>query len=110
MVATRFKSQSFEVHTESHGPAMLVVAQTFYPPWRASIDGRPARLWRANYAFQALEVPAGAHIVRIAYQDRVFLAGVGCSGLGILICCGFWVRAAKRLRAPSPIRAPAYGN
>jgi len=32
-------------------------------------------LWRANHAFQALEVPAGRHEVKLVYHDTRFLLG-----------------------------------
>ena len=43
-------------------PSLVVAAQTFYPCWKASVDGQPARLWRANYAFQAVQVPDFAEL------------------------------------------------
>ena len=73
---TRFSAQEIAAQIEADRPAMLVAAQTFYHPWRAYVDGRPTPLWRANYAFQALEVPAGSHQVKLIYQDRRFHLGV----------------------------------
>jgi len=68
------------VDAEMSGPNMLVVAQTFYHPWRAAIDGNRAILWRANYAFQAIEVPAGRHRVELVYRDGSFRWGTAISG------------------------------
>jgi hypothetical protein len=42
------------------------------------------KIWRANYAFQALEVPAGSHQVKLVYEDKRLLAGALLSGLGLL--------------------------
>jgi len=67
-------------------PAAVVVSQTFYHPWRASVDGASAMLWRANHAFQALAVPAGEHRVELRYRDRAFLIGAIISGtLGLCV-------------------------
>ncbi len=65
---------------------MLVVAQAYYHCWRASVDGAPVPLWRANYAFQALEVPPGRHEVRVKYVDRFFQIGC-CVSLAALVFC-----------------------
>ena len=35
----------------------LVLADTWYPGWRASVDGRSVPILRANYAFRAVFVP-----------------------------------------------------
>jgi uncharacterized membrane protein YfhO len=43
------------------------------------VDGQPVHLWRANYAFQAVEVPAGVHEVKLVYEDRRFYAGAAIS-------------------------------
>jgi len=49
-------------------------------------------LWPANYAFQAVEVPAGRHQVSVIYEDRSFRLGAVISG-ACLLGCGvlvFW--------------------
>lgn len=74
----------FEVEVEA--PAMVVVAQAFHHPWDAHVDDRPATLWKANYAFQALEVPPGRHRVSLTYQDRFFQWGVVLSTISLLAC------------------------
>jgi uncharacterized membrane protein YfhO len=79
----------FETSAESR--TMLVVAQAYYHCWRARVDGTDVPLWRANYAFQALEVPAGKHEVRLVYVDRAFQAGAVISILALILCmAGIW--------------------
>jgi hypothetical protein len=91
-VAGRVLSQQFSAHrldfqVEAGGPTLLVLSQSYYAPWKAFVDEKPVRLWRANGAFQAIEVPAGQHAVRFSYSDRAFQAGAGLS-LGALLLCG----------------------
>ncbi len=87
----KYSAQHIEAGVEAAAPTLVVVAQTYYHPWRAYVDGRPTRLWRANCAFQALEVPAGSHQVKLIYEDRRFHLGVIISlitlaGCGIFYC------------------------
>lgn len=72
-------SGSWEVDVDAPSPAWVVVAQSFYHPWRAYVNGKPSGLFEANVAFQALEVPAGSSRVRLVYEDRMFQAGAGLS-------------------------------
>ena len=71
----QYAAQRQVFETEAGTAALLVLAQTYYHPWRAYVDDQPVRLCRANYAFQALEVPAGTHRVMLRYEDRAFRAG-----------------------------------
>lgn len=40
-------------------PAVVVLSDTYYPGWRARVNDRPVPVWRANYAFRAVQAPAG---------------------------------------------------
>lgn len=78
-----FRNQNLAFETESATSVMAVIAQTYYPAWKAYVDGRPTKIWHANYAFQALQIPAGKHRVDLVYKDRMLLAGIVLSGLGL---------------------------
>ena len=85
-----FSAHRLEIPVTAEAPALVVVAQAFYHCWHAYVDGRPVSLWRGNYAFQALEVPAGQHQVVLKYEDRIFRCGVGLSVVSLLVCAGIW--------------------
>ena len=97
--SVRFSAQRIEADVQADAPAMLVAAQMYYHPWRAYVDGRLTPLWRANYGFQALEVPSGRHHVKLAYQDRRFYLGVLIS-LGTLMGCLVLWRVQRRQPVP----------
>jgi hypothetical protein len=54
----------------------LILADTFYPGWRAAIDGVPAEMKIANGAFRAVEFPAGDHMIEFRYEPRSVLIGL----------------------------------
>jgi hypothetical protein len=72
--------------TEAARPTMLVAAQSWYHCWAAEIDGRAAPLLRADYAFQAVVVPAGRHAVRLVYKDGAFRIGAIISIVSLAAC------------------------
>ena len=96
VLGSHFENQKVELEADSPKNSLVVVSQTYYPAWRAYIDGQPTKLWRANYAFQALEVPPGRHSIQLRYEDRVFYAGLVISAVGIVISGWLWVRAGRR--------------
>lgn len=77
VVDSKFALRSVEIEVDSPAPAVVVVAQTFYHDWHASVDGRHVPLLRANYAFQAVQVPQGRHKIELRYIDRAFQIGAG---------------------------------
>ncbi|MDW8309061.1 MAG: hypothetical protein RMK20_06780, partial [Verrucomicrobiales bacterium] len=86
----RFEMQRVAFEVEADAPALVVIAQTWYPAWRARLDGQATPLLRANYAFQAVEVPPGAHRVELRYEDGAFRVGAGLSALAWLGCVVGW--------------------
>jgi hypothetical protein len=68
----------------SDAPGWLVTSDTFYPGWRATIDGETADIIRANLAFRAVPLPAGTHEVVFSYQP-VWLTPAVFVSLGGLV-------------------------
>jgi len=89
------------VEAESSAPGWLVLADTFYPGWRADVDGRPAEVLRANHAFRAVHLPAGRHEVRFRYVSVWFRVGLALAGVGALALAAAALirRAGGRLAA-----------
>jgi uncharacterized membrane protein YfhO len=54
---------------------VLITSDTPYPGWSARIDGTPAPLFTADYAFRGVAVPAGQHRVTFAFFPWSTLAG-----------------------------------
>jgi hypothetical protein len=83
---SKFRNSSVEIEMDSPAPTVVVVAQTFYHNWRASVDGHSVPLLRANHAFQAVEVPQGKHEVQLRYVDRAFELGAVLSVVSWIGC------------------------
>jgi hypothetical protein len=100
IISVQFSAQRLEIETESAADAIVSIAQTYYHPWHAYVDGQRVKLWRANEAFQAVEVPAGRHHLTLRYEDTVFYCGAAVSLFTALICATAWL---WRLRKPVPV-------
>jgi hypothetical protein len=98
IIRADFGRQHAEIQIRSQTPSLLTIAQADYHRWQADVDGRPAKIWRANFAYQALEIPAGRHSVHLKYEDRLFQAGSLISILSIVACL-LWVRPGVPPRA-----------
>jgi len=92
VLESRFTPQRVNLSVEALEPALVVISQTYYHAWRAFLDGQPTRLLRANYAFQAVEVPRGQHHVQLVYQDNALCWGAVISSLTLIGCILSWFR------------------
>jgi len=57
----------------------VVLADQWFPGWRATVDGTPTAILRANYVFRAVEVPAGGSTVEFRYVPDALRAGMAVS-------------------------------
>jgi len=101
-----FSAGRIEAEAEAAAPAMVVVAQTYYHPWHAYVDDRPVRLWPANTGFQAFEMPAGKHQLKLVYLDHRFYLGLVISLLTLAGCLG-WLAVNKCQGKPAVPSSPA---
>jgi hypothetical protein len=88
----------------------LVVSESYWPFWRATVDGERARLVPADHALMAVPLGPGAHRVELSLDRRAVYAGFGLSALGLLVCA--WLAAtgrARRRRAGAAPRPPRPG-
>ena len=95
VLSTRWTAQELRLEVEADAPAWLVIAQTYYHPWKAFVGERELPLHRANHAFQALEISAGLQQVTLRYVDHAFTLGV-CLSLATLSAVLFALACCRR--------------
>ncbi|MET0618707.1 MAG: hypothetical protein ABW056_00445, partial [Thermoanaerobaculia bacterium] len=83
---------------DASGPGHLLFSRTFFPAWKARVDGAPARVAVANARDLAVEVSAGQHRVEIAYDRGPFRQGVAIQAAAFLAALGVALAVAARPR------------
>jgi hypothetical protein len=88
------------VDVETPGPALLRLADLWYPDWHARVDGRPAPILRADYLLRAVAVPAGRHRVEFRYQSAAVRAGLVMSLVSLTLSLALlgagWLQHRRR--------------
>jgi hypothetical protein len=67
---------SVTLRAELARPAYIVLLERYDPDWQATLDGRPAEVFRANQIFRAVYADAGLHEIRFNYRQRGLRLGV----------------------------------
>ncbi|HET6880338.1 MAG TPA: YfhO family protein [Pirellulales bacterium] len=83
--------QRIAIEIDAPVPGRLTLADTWYPGWKASVDGVEVAIEPAHGVFRAIHVPEGRHRVVFNYDSRVFRLGVIVSAATIILSCGLLV-------------------
>ncbi|MCB9159083.1 MAG: YfhO family protein [Caldilineaceae bacterium] len=67
------------VAVESDRPALLVLHDSNYPGWQATVDGAPAPILTTNVLFRGVFVPPGAHTVAFHFAPATWVNGLRIS-------------------------------
>ena len=79
---TKDKDTLIELTTTSINYGLLVLADSYYPGWKALIDNKETEIFPANLNQRAIILPAGKHTVRFEYKPVNFARGLWISILG----------------------------
>ena len=92
-------TQSVQLDVRTPQPAMLVLADTNYPGWAATVDAAATPILPADYVFRAVEVPAGEHTVEFVFSPPTLKIGATISLLALLVSAALLALELVRARA-----------
>lgn len=95
VAVSAYTSTMIEASTDTQGATMLVIANTYYPGWKAYVDGQPTALSRVNWTMNGVALPPGKHIVRLLYEPASFRIGLWISVLSMLLFVGMIIAHRK---------------
>lgn len=97
---TRYTPNEVVIRVDLPEPAWLVLGDSYFPGWKAyrraegDTDEELLHIYRADYNFRAVYLPAGRQTVRFKYTPMSFKLGLFASFLGVvvlLLAAGYWV-------------------
>ncbi|HEU5042420.1 MAG TPA: hypothetical protein VFT84_16450, partial [Gemmatimonadales bacterium] len=78
----------------------LLVGETWYPDWHASVDGKDAVVHRGDHALLTVELPPGAREVRLHFASARYALGKVVTLVALVVIAGLFVWSARRARRP----------
>ncbi|MBU3978137.1 YfhO family protein, partial [Patescibacteria group bacterium] len=91
-----YEPNKINLTTSSDGTALLFLSDTYYPGWKAAIDGEDTKIYVANYAFRAVKVPQGEHRVEFYYSPESFKTGLILSAAALAGLMGFILSTRRK--------------
>ena len=85
-----YGTEEVVVETELQSPGVLILTDTFYPEWKAVVDGQPAPILAADHLFRGIALPAGPHRVafhlsRSIFQSAAIISLAALAAVGLLL-------------------------
>jgi hypothetical protein len=81
---SEYGRERVEVRTRADRPSLLVLTDSWFPGWKAKVDGKSTPVERVDYVIRGVKVPAGAHTVEFTYEPSSWRIGWILSLLALL--------------------------
>lgn len=65
---TRYDNEFVSLSVTAPRDGFVFLSDQYFPGWKATVDGMPATIYRADYTFRAVEIPKGNHEVQFVYD------------------------------------------
>lgn len=73
---TNYSPNKLTYQCETTSDRVAVFSEVWYPAgWIATIDGKPAEIFMANYTLRALKVPAGSKVIEMEFRPDSYYKG-----------------------------------
>lgn len=83
----RYNPNTVIIQAQASHDSLLLLTDTNYPGWHASVNGKPTEILTADGVFRAVQIPAGQSTITFWYLPKSFETGKAVSGftLGLLL-------------------------
>ena len=80
------------VDVHARAPALLVLTDTWFPGWKATVDGAGTAIHRVDYVIRGVQIAPGHHHVQFRYEPASWRAGwiVSAVGFGVVVALGLY--------------------
>ena len=72
-----YAARQVEIEVETSSPGLLVLGDTYFPGWKAEVDGKRVPILRTDYLLRGVVVDPGSHRIRFLYRPDSFYVGLG---------------------------------
>jgi len=99
---TKYANNSIDIKANVATDGFLVLSEIYYPGWYAYVDKVKTKIYRANYAFRAVYLSKGSHVVSMVYRPRSFYYGLLISMMALFAMMTYFVVRFYKDRSGNP--------
>jgi Bacterial membrane protein YfhO len=93
---TDYGQQAVAMTVDAARPALLVLTDSFYPGWHATVDGADVPIMPTDVAFRGVLIAPGQHRVLYTYRPASFALGVAVAALAVVVLgLALWLAARR---------------
>jgi hypothetical protein len=86
---TKYKFNRIELDVDTDKEAILWLSEIWYPAWKAFVNGKKVDIYRTNYSFRTIIVPAGHSKVVFKFDSIYFNIGAIISLLTLIAALAY---------------------
>ena len=80
-----YKPDRVEIQISTDIKGFLVISDNYHPDWDVAVDGKPGRIFRANYIMRAIPIQSGNHTVSLRFHPKLLPWGLKLTASGWIL-------------------------
>ncbi len=101
VTVTDYQLNQVSIDVQANSSGLLVLSDSYYPGWLATLDGQPATIYETDAVFRGVFVPAGSHHIRFQFDPPALKIGFALASISLLmaiVIIGSTVWRQKKIR------------
>jgi hypothetical protein len=92
----KYENDEVAIEADARQDGWLLLLDSYYPGWKARIDGKPVEIFRADGFFRAVRFPVGKHRVVFSYKPDIYSRALYVAGISFVLWSGLLVVFFRR--------------
>jgi hypothetical protein len=96
----RYEPDTVEIEADMKCRGMVILTDTWFPGWKATVDGKPAPIHQAYAMVRGVTAGAGRRLIRMTYRPRSVAIGAVMTATAfacaLVVAIGEWRRRTAR--------------
>lgn len=93
---TSYSENEVAIDSSTKGNDILMLTDSFYPGWKAYVNGQETKIYLADGVYRAIIVPKGENQIKFIYQPESFKLGAETSAVSLILISVFFIVVRNR--------------